>query len=105
MPSNRRVRLLALSALTLAFLLTPPGARAEIPADATPPAVQGDAPRATIGAGPAAGAEPGPIFPRALSSYAGEEGMTLRQILVHRAQADPLNWIASVIFLLAVLHT
>ncbi len=90
----RRVRLLALSALAL-VLLAPPIARAESPT----------APAATIGASPAATAETTPVFPRPLSAYAGEEGMTLRQILVHRAEADPLNWIASSIFLLAVLHT
>jgi len=64
-----------------------------------------DRPGAVTAAAPAPGGESSPAFPSPLSSYTGEEGMSLRQILVHRAQADPLNWIASAIFLIAVLHT
>ena len=45
------------------------------------------------------------MFPPPLSAYSGEEGMTLRQVLVHRSTLEPLNLVATVIFLLAVLHT
>lgn len=45
-------------------------------------------------------------FPVPLSTYAPEEsGMSLWQILVHRVQADPFNLAATIVFLLAILHT
>ena len=45
-------------------------------------------------------------FPVPLSSYAAEEtGMTLFQKLAHRIDVDPFNLAASIIFLLAILHT
>lgn len=45
-------------------------------------------------------------FPIPLSIYApAEEGMTLWQKLVHRVQVDNFNLAATIIFLLAILHT
>lgn len=45
-------------------------------------------------------------FPIPLKLYApAEEGMTLWQKLCHRVQVDPFNLAASIIFLLAILHT
>ena len=45
-------------------------------------------------------------FPLALSSYAAaEEGMTLWQKLSHRVEVDPFNLAATLIFLLAIIHT
>ncbi|MEO8503382.1 MAG: putative Na+/H+ antiporter [Acidobacteriota bacterium] len=55
--------------------------------------------------GAAATASPGSTFPPPLSAYTGEEGMNLSQVLAHRATLEPLNLIATVIFLMAVLHT
>ena len=48
---------------------------------------------------------PGSPFPLPLESYAGEEGMRLWPLLVHRVQEDPVNLVATAIFLLAILHT
>jgi len=55
---------------------------------------------AAAGAGGGAAA-----FPPSLESYQGEEGLTLFQVLAHRARAEPLNVVATLIFLAAVLHT
>jgi hypothetical protein len=44
-------------------------------------------------------------FPLPLDAYAGEEGMTLGQVLAHRVDADPFNLVATVLFVLAILHT
>lgn len=44
-------------------------------------------------------------FPLPLDAYTGEEGLTLWQVLVHRADADPFNVVATALFLLAILHT
>ncbi len=44
-------------------------------------------------------------FPLPLDAYTGEEGMTLAQVLLHRAEADPFNLVATALFLLAILHT
>lgn len=45
-------------------------------------------------------------FPIPLSTYASaEQGMSLGQKLAHRVQVDPFNLAASLIFLLAILHT
>lgn len=53
-------------------------------------------------AGPPAGP---PAFPPALESYSGEEGLSVGQVLARRAAAEPLNAVASGIFVLAILHT
>ena len=55
----------------------------------------------TAGDAPSAG-EP---LPLPLDSYTGESGMTLGQLLVHRVGEDPVNLVATVVFLLAILHT
>jgi hypothetical protein len=52
-----------------------------------------------------AGVMAGPTFPVPLESYAGESAMTLWQVLAHRVAEEPVNLVASVIFLLAILHT
>ncbi len=54
-------------------------------------------------AGPAPAAAP--AFPPPLASYTGEEGLSVGQVLWQRAAAEPLNLVASAIFLLAILHT
>ncbi len=46
-----------------------------------------------------------PTFPLPLNQYAHTEGAGLWQVLVERVQADPFNLLASVLFLLAILHT
>lgn len=48
---------------------------------------------------------PATPFPRPLSSYADESGLGLLDVLVSRAQAEPLNVIATGLFLLAIVHT
>lgn len=54
----------------------------------------------------AAGDRPGSSFPPSLESYrAGEEGLSLWGVLRHRALAEPLNLVATSLFLLAILHT
>jgi hypothetical protein len=55
-----------------------------------------------------AGAETGTAasdFPRALSEYADPAGGRLMEVLRGRVEAEPFNLVATVIFLLAVLHT
>lgn len=47
----------------------------------------------------------GPEFPLPLSAYSGEEGMSLAQVLVSRARAEPLNLVGTLLFLAAVIHT
>lgn len=44
-------------------------------------------------------------FPRPPSTYVGEQGLGLFDVLVTRAQAEPLNAIATGLFILAILHT
>ena len=39
----------------------------------------------------------GSAFPLPLESYAGEEGMGLWALLVHRVQEDPINLVATAI--------
>lgn len=56
-------------------------------------------------AGAADGPPHAPDFPRSLERYTGEEGLSLGDVLVRRAEAEPLNVIATLIFLLAVVHT
>ncbi len=48
---------------------------------------------------------PGEPFPRPLGAYGDESGLSLTEVLVGRAKADPFNVVASVLFLLAILHT
>ncbi len=44
-------------------------------------------------------------FPRALSSYADSGGGSLLDVLTARIQAEPFNAVATLIFILAILHT
>lgn len=44
-------------------------------------------------------------FPQALESYADDETTGLVETLVGRAKAEPFNVVATVIFLLAIIHT
>ena len=44
-------------------------------------------------------------LPIPLDAYTGEAGMTLGQVLVHRVEEDPVNLVATVVFVLAILHT
>ncbi len=53
----------------------------------------------------AAGAAPSGDFPRALSTYADPAGAGVLDILKSRAAAEPFNVVATLIFVLAVLHT
>jgi len=53
----------------------------------------------------AASATPAGEFPRPLDSYATAAGATAWEIVKMRAAAEPFNVVASVIFLLAVMHT
>jgi len=46
-----------------------------------------------------------PPFPPPLSAYQGEQGLSLAAVLASRAQAEPLNVVATGLFLLAILHT
>ncbi len=45
------------------------------------------------------------LLPLPLDAYTGEAGMTLWQLLVHRAEAEPVNVVATVVFVLAIVHT
>jgi hypothetical protein len=44
-------------------------------------------------------------FPRPLADYVGEEGLSLGAVLLHRAQEEPLNLVATLLFLGAIVHT
>lgn len=44
-------------------------------------------------------------FPPPLSAYQGEQGLTLAAVLESRVRAEPLNAVATGLFLLAILHT
>jgi hypothetical protein len=44
-------------------------------------------------------------FPLPLSAYVGEEGMSLAEVLVHRVRVEPMNLVATAIFLAAIVHT
>jgi hypothetical protein len=46
-----------------------------------------------------------PVFPPALESYTGEEGLSLFPLLASRVRQEPLNLVATLIFALAILHT
>jgi len=48
---------------------------------------------------------PGASFPLPLDAYQGEAGLGLLEILARRAAADPLNLVATGLFLAAILHT
>jgi len=48
---------------------------------------------------------PAPEFPRALSSYADPAAGGVWEVIKARAVAEPFNVVATVVFLLAVLHT
>lgn len=45
------------------------------------------------------------VFPPALDSYSGEEGLAVLEVLARRAAAEPLLVVATVLFLLALVHT
>jgi len=69
---------------------------------------------AALGAGGGGHGAEAPLFPTPLEEYMEEEKaieakdgkeLTLWQVLVHRAWADPFNVIATLIFFLAVCHT
>lgn len=45
------------------------------------------------------------VVPRALSSYGDPAGASVVEVVLHRAQSEPFNVVASVIFLLAIVHT
>src|SRR4051794_13652567 len=52
------------------------------------------------------GADPSALsFPPALDSYNDGSSLNLWQILVGRVQQEPLNLLATIIFLLAIVHT
>lgn len=44
-------------------------------------------------------------FPRPLHTYPADDSSRLVDVLVHRLQAEPFNGVATVIFLLAIIHT
>ncbi len=47
----------------------------------------------------------GSAFPLPLEAYQGESGLPLLEVLSRRAAADPLNLVATGLFLAAILHT
>jgi len=47
----------------------------------------------------------GEELPLPLDAYSGEAGMTLWQLLVHRVEEEPVNLVATVVFVLAIVHT
>jgi Putative Na+/H+ antiporter len=54
----------------------------------------------------AASADPtGPAFPLPLGHYADADRTNILEILRHRISVDPFNLVASIIFLLAIVHT
>lgn len=57
----------------------------------------------SLAAVPASG---GVVFPLPLEAYAaGEQGLSLWEVLNHRVAVQPFNLVATVLFLLAILHT
>lgn len=54
--------------------------------------------------GPSPGGSP-PSFPPPLESYQNETGLGLGEVLASRAKAEPLNLVATLLFLGAILHT
>jgi putative Na+/H+ antiporter len=59
-------------------------------------------PGVAIAAGPGPG---GARFPPPLDQYTGEEGLSLPDVLAQRARQEPMNLVATAIFVLAILHT
>lgn len=53
----------------------------------------------------AATAAPAEVFPRAIDTYAAMPGASAWEVVKARAAAEPFNVVATVIFVLAVLHT
>ncbi len=53
----------------------------------------------------AASTDPSLEFPRPVTAYAEPAGSSLGEMLAFRAQADPFNVVATVIFALAIVHT
>lgn len=53
----------------------------------------------------AAEAVPAAVFPKALDSYGDPAGASVIEVLKARAAAEPFNAVATLIFILAVLHT
>ena len=47
----------------------------------------------------------GPAFPLPLHAYADAGRTSILEILRHRIAADPFNLVASIIFVLAIVHT
>jgi hypothetical protein len=60
---------------------------------------------ASAGRALAAADPPPPAFPRPLSAYAGDEELGLAEQLAGRVRLEPLNAVATAIFLLAIVHT
>ena len=58
-------------------------------------------PAVAIAAAPPGGA----AFPPPLDGYTGEEGLSLLDVLARRARQEPMNVVATAIFVLAILHT
>src|SRR5882762_3983327 len=58
-------------------------------------------PAVAIDAAPPADA----AFPPPLDRYTGEEGISLLDVLARRARQEAMNVVATVIFVLAILHT
>jgi hypothetical protein len=54
---------------------------------------------------PGYSADTASVLPRPLHSYAAVEGAGVLEILRQRVEAEPFNLVASVIFLLAIIHT
>lgn len=48
---------------------------------------------------------PGAPFPPPLDAYTGEDGLSLWEVLQHRVEVEPLNAVATALFLLAIVHT
>ena len=46
-----------------------------------------------------------PAFPPPLDAYSGEEGLSLASVLAHRVRQEPMNLVATALFVLAILHT
>jgi len=43
-------------------------------------------------------------FPKALNSYVNEENLSILEIIISRIKEEPFNLVASIIFLLAIIH-
>jgi hypothetical protein len=58
-----------------------------------------------VGAGVSVQAEGAGVFPRSLSSYGDESMSSILEIIQHRISVEPLNLVATGIFLIAIIHT